>query len=76
MMDSKYTFPRTPQRKPAQEQVTSASPTPASRYNYSNLKSSPKVGSVYYFNIQRIYHHDGQQWSKPGYEGSMFLFER
>ena len=85
-MDSQSTFPRTPQRTPAQEQVPSASPTaslgmsPASRYNY-NLKvlrrRDPSIISIFdQFSHVCVYHHDGQQWSKHGYEGSMFLFER
>jgi hypothetical protein len=85
-MDSKSAFPRTPQRTLAQETVTSASPTaslgmsPASRYNY-NLKvlrrRDPSIISIFdQFSHVCIYHHDGQQWSKHGYEGSMFLFER
>ena len=85
-MDSQSTFPRTPQRTPAQELVPSASPTaslgmsPASRYNY-NLKvlrrRDPSIISIFdQFSHVCIYHHDGQQWSKHGYEGSMFLFER
>ena len=85
-MDSQSIFPRTPQRTPAQELIPSASPTaslgmsPASRYNY-NLKvlrrRDPSIISIFdQFSHVCIYHHDGQQWSKHGYEGSMFLFER
>ena len=85
-MDSQPTFPRTPQRTPAQEQGPSDSPTaslgmsPASRYNY-NLKvlrrRDPSIISIFdQFSHVCVYHHDGQQWSKHGYEGSMFLFER
>ena len=88
-MDSQSTLPRTPQRTPAQEQdpfgpqsppTASLGMSPASRYNY-NLKvlrrRDPSIISIFdQFSHVCIYHHDGQQWSKHGYEGSMFLFER
>ena len=88
-MDSKSALPRTPQRTPAQEQDSSGSQSPqtaslgmspASRYNY-NLKvlrrRDPSIISIFdQFSHVCVYHHDGQQWSKHGYEGSMFLFER
>ncbi|KAF8799733.1 hypothetical protein BYT27DRAFT_7217468 [Phlegmacium glaucopus] len=86
-MDSQYPLPRTPQRTPAQEQYPSGSQSspsmgmsPASRYEY-NLKvlrrRDPSIISIFdQFSHVCIYHHDGQHWSKHGYEGSMFLFER
>ena len=83
-MDSQSTRSYTPQRTPAQEQnpspTASLGMSPASRYNY-NLKvlrrRDPSIISIFdQFSHVCIYHHDGQQWSKHGYEGSMFLFER
>ncbi|PPQ74543.1 hypothetical protein CVT26_007935 [Gymnopilus dilepis] len=54
--------------------------SPASRYQH-NLKvlrkRDPSIMSIFdQFSHVCIYHHDGSKWSKHGYEGTMFLFER
>ncbi|KAF8908635.1 hypothetical protein CPB84DRAFT_1744249 [Gymnopilus junonius] len=54
--------------------------SPASRYQH-NLKvlrkRDPSIKSIFdQFSHVCIYHHDGSKWSKHGYEGTMFLFER
>ncbi|KAF9564536.1 hypothetical protein CPC08DRAFT_760148 [Agrocybe pediades] len=59
---------------------TSLGMTPASRYKH-NIKvlrrRDPSITSIFdQFSHVCVYHHDGQQWLKQGYEGTMFLFER
>ncbi|KAJ7512555.1 hypothetical protein B0H11DRAFT_1788713 [Mycena galericulata] len=54
--------------------------SPESRYNH-NLKvlrrRDPSIISIFdQFSHVCVYHHNGQNWEKNGFEGSMFLYER
>ena len=71
--------PQTPQTI-ATKQEPNLGMSPASRYNH-NLKvlrrRDPSILSIFdQFSHVCVYHHNGNNWEKQGFEGSMFLYER